>query len=217
VYVSAAKRLVSHLVDIGLPAGPSESIILADEHADPETVALDLMIEAEHGSDSSALLVTPAVELGHAVAERVETLAADAPEPRRTFLRDVFEGYGGVLLVDDIDQGIEVVNQYAPEHLQLRIADASAGVSRIVNAGEILLGSSTPFSVANYATGPNAVLPTGGTAKAWSPVSVRDFVKFTSVIEVDSHGLDELTPHVVSLADYEGFHTHAQAVRRRAD
>lgn len=217
VYVSAAKRLVSHLVDIGLPAGPSESIILADEHADSETVALDLMIEAEHGSDSSALLVTPAEALGRAVAERIEALATDVPEPRRTFLRDVFEGYGGVLLVESIDEAIEVVNEYAPEHLQLRIADPLARLSRIVNAGEILLGVSTPFSVANYATGPNAVLPTGGTAKAWSPVSVRDFLKFTSVISVEQRGLEELAPHVVSLADYEGFHTHAQAVRERVD
>jgi histidinol dehydrogenase len=214
-FVAAAKRLVSHIVDVGLPAGPSESIVLADEHASAETVALDLMIEAEHGSDSSALLVTPSEALATAVAARVDDLIDNVPESRRRFLLDVFEGYGGVLLVESMDEAVEFVNDYAPEHLQIQAADPHALATRITNAGEILLGKHTPFSVANYATGPNAVLPTGGNAKAWSPVSVREFMKSTSMVEVTEEGLSALSTHTVALAEYEGFFSHAEALRRR--
>lgn len=216
-YVAAAKRLVGHIVDVGLPAGPSESIILADDSADPWTVALDLTIEAEHGSDSSAVLVTSSEELASQVVPLIEELVARAPEPRRTFLNDVFGGYGGVLLTDSLEEAVEVVNEYAPEHLQLRTSDPLSLIERIEHAGEVLLGAHTPFSAANYATGANAVLPTGGRARVWSPVSVRDFMKYTSVVEVDESGLAELGPHVVALADYEGFHAHAEAIRRRRD
>lgn len=216
VYVAAAKRLVSHIVAVGLPAGPSESIVLADESADPTAVALDLMIEAEHGSDSSALLVTPSPGLAEQVVSHIEETVPSVPEPRRGFLKDVFQGYGGVLLVDTLAEGVAVVNAYAPEHLQIQAADPWSIAEGIVNAGEILIGPTTPFSVANYATGANAVLPTGGTSKAWSPVSVRDFMKFTSIVEVSASGLEDLSPHVVALADYEGFHTHAEAIRRRS-
>jgi len=216
-YVSAAKRLIASDVDVGLPAGPSESIILADESPDAHTVALDLLIEAEHGSDSSALLVTPSQALADRVAALLPALIERMPEPRRTFVSDVLSGYGGILTTGDMETAISVVNQFAPEHLQIRTREPFATLQSIRNAGEILLGEHTPFSAANYAIGANAVLPTGGKARTWSPVSVRDFVKYSSVVFATRDGYEALAPHVVALADYEGFFTHAEAIRRRKE
>lgn len=214
-YVAAAMREVSRHVHIGLPAGPSESIILADKNADPWRLSLDLMIEAEHGSDSSALLVTPSEPVAEAVAEIIPSLAEDVPEPRKTFLTDALTGYGGILSTRDLAQAVEVVNAYGPEHLQVQTADPYEVISSIENAGEILIGREAAFSIANYATGANAVLPTGGNALTWSPVSVRDFLKFQSVVQIDPAGYRAAEPHVLRLADYEGFYTHAAALRRR--
>ena len=215
MYVTAAKRLLYGTVDVGLPAGPSESVILADETADPYKTALDLMIEAEHGSDSSAILVTDSKKLGDETAEHINTLLKDISEPRKTFLEDVFSGYGGVILTENIEKGAEIVNRYAPEHLQIATSDPEKTAELIINAGEILLGQNTPFSIANYSTGANAVLPTGGMAKTFSPVSVRDFIKFSSVVKVDEKGLADIAPHAIALADYEGFVTHANALKLR--
>ncbi len=217
MYVSAAKRLVSDIVDIGLPAGPSESIVLADTSADPKFVALDLMIEAEHGSDSSALLVTPSRELAESVAATIETFLAELPEPRKTFVRDVMNGYGGIIVTDTMEEAVQVVNEFAPEHLQIQTRDPFELLSSIEHAGEILLGSNTPFSAANYAIGANAVLPTGGKAKTYSAVSVRDFIKYSSVIYMTKSGYETLKPHIMTLADYEGFFAHAFALRKRGE
>ena len=119
MYVTAAKRLLYGTVDVGLPAGPSESVILADKSADPYKTALDLMIEAEHGSDSSAILVTDSKELAESTKEQIESLLENITEPRKTFLKDVFTGYGGIILTVSIEAAADIVNQYAPEHLQI--------------------------------------------------------------------------------------------------
>lgn len=214
-YVAAAKRLLRDRVDVGLPAGPSESIILADATADAERVAVDLLIEAEHGSDSQALLVTPSAQLANEVARLAAAHIDATPEPRAGFLRDVFAGYGGVLVTSSLDEATDVVNAFAPEHLQIRTADPWETASRIRNAGETLLGAHSAFSLANYAAGANAVLPTGGYARTWSGVSVADFVKRTSVVEVSPGAYDEIARHVAVLAEYEGFHWHARAVSDR--
>lgn len=214
-YVAAAKREVAGAVDTGLPAGPTESIILADRYADPWKVSLDLMVEAEHGSDSQALLITPSRPLAEAVMEVLPELTAEAPEPRRSFLEDVFAGYGGVILSSSMEEGAEIVNAFAPEHLQIHTREPYDTLGLIRHAGEILLGEHSVFSLANYATGANAVLPTGGNARTWSPVSVRAFMKYSSVVHVTSAGYHNLRDHVIVLADYEGFHAHAQALRRR--
>ncbi len=215
MYVTAAKRILYGTVDVGLPAGPSESVILADKSADPYRAALDLMIEAEHGSDSSAILVTDSKELGDRTAENIEKLLEDISEPRKTFLEDVFSGYGGVIIAENMEKGAEIVNSYAPEHLQIATGNPEKTADMIINAGEILLGQNTPFSIANYSTGANAVLPTGGMAKTFSPVSVRDFMKFSSIVKVDEKGLSDIAPHVTALADYEGFVTHSNALKLR--
>ncbi|TFG63250.1 MAG: histidinol dehydrogenase [Spirochaetales bacterium] len=214
-YVAAAKRLLQGIVDTGLPAGPSESVILADGTADPNLVALDLLIEAEHGPDSSALLITPSAKLAQETAKLLPGLADMLPEPRRGYVKEVFSRYGGIILAGSMEEAADIVNLFAPEHLQIQASDPKALLPLIRNAGEILLGSSTPFSAANYAAGPNAVLPTGGMARTWSPVSVRDFMKFSSVIEITAEGLKGMAPHVKALAEYEDFPAHKNAFTGR--
>ncbi|MCX7787490.1 MAG: histidinol dehydrogenase [Spirochaetes bacterium] len=214
-FVSAAKRLVSSFMDVGMPAGPSEAIILADEKANPQLVALDLLIEAEHGSDSAAILITPDSTLAKEVAGILTQRMATIPEPRRTFITHVFQTYGGIILTDTMEEAVYVVNAFAPEHLQLQVEHPFDLLGQLHHAGEILLGSRTPFSVANYATGANAVLPTGGFARTYSAVSVRDFLKYTSIVQVTPKGFTSLKKHVQVLAEYEGFPSHAQAVIER--
>ncbi|MFO7848324.1 MAG: histidinol dehydrogenase, partial [Spirochaetia bacterium] len=214
-YVTAAKRAVSARVDTGLPAGPSESMILADDSADPRTTALDLLVEAEHGADSCALLITSSEKLAREAAEYASIFAAELPPERREFVNAVFSRYGGVLLVDSIEEGAELVNDFAPEHLQIRTAEPFTTMELIRNAGEILLGEHIPFSAANYSTGPNAVLPTGGAAKSYSPVSVTDFMKLSSVIYAEEGGYLKLAPKAASIAEYEGFAAHKRALSER--
>jgi len=214
-YVAAAKRAVRDVVDVGLPAGPTESMIVADSSADAMTVSRDLLIEAEHGADSQALLVTTHTELAAQVAAEIPGLIGGTPEPRKGFLTAMFREYGGVILADDLDEATDIVNEFAPEHLQLRLAYPEPFIDQVRNAVEILVGSQTPFSLANYAIGPNAVLPTGGGARVHSGVSVGDFQKRIAVMEITEEGYADIAPHVIQLADYEGFYWHAQALRDR--
>ncbi|NNM66677.1 MAG: histidinol dehydrogenase [Spirochaetales bacterium] len=216
-WVAAAKRQVSHRIDVGLPAGPSEAAILADSSAFPWKLALDLMVEAEHGSDSSVLLVTDSPELARQTAQYVGALAEGLEEPRKTFVRDVFSGYGAILVCSNIEEGAQIINDFAPEHLSIQTREPFTTLHLIRNASEILLGDNLPFSGANYAAGPNAILPTGGNAKTFGPLSVRDFIKFSSVIFATGTAYDELKSPVTVLSDYEGFKTHADAFRKRGE
>ncbi len=217
MYVTAAKRLLSSRVDIGLPAGPSESAVLADASAKPWKVALDLMVEAEHGSDSCALLVTTSENLARQTAQYIGALAEGLPEPRKTFVKDVFSGYGAIVVCETLEEGAAIINDFAPEHLSIQTEEPFTTLSLITNASEILLGDNLPFSGANYACGPNAILPTGGKAKTWGPTSVRDFMKYNSVVFATGAGYDALKGPVTTLADYEGFPSHADAFRKRGD
>jgi len=216
-YVTAAKRLLAGRLDPGLPAGPSESILWADCTANPRQICLDLLIEAEHGADSSALLVTDCAELGKRVQELLPDMIRQTPEPRKEFLTQVFsaQGYGGIILTDSPRACGEVINTYAPEHLSIQTASPWDSLGLVAHAGEILLGSSLPFSAANYLTGANAVLPTGGYAKTWSGVSVRDFLTYSSVVQVTPEGYKGLKDHVIALSEYEGFPRHAAALKDR--
>ncbi|MFW6368195.1 MAG: histidinol dehydrogenase [Spirochaetota bacterium] len=213
--VTAAKRIVSGMVDTGPPAGPTESMIIADSTADPWKLSLDLCTEAEHGLDSQALLVTPSEPIAEAVAEIVPEITASLPEPRREFVESVLGNYGGILLCDSIDQACEIANRFASEHLQIQTVDPWATASAIRDAGEILIGDNTPFSMANYATGANAVLPTGGWAHTHGSVSVADYVKRSSIVHVTQAGYAELSEHTARMGEYEGFAAHAAAVRMR--
>lgn len=214
-YVAAAKRLVAHVVDTGLPAGPSESMIVADKTADPWKLSLDLLTEAEHGDDSAATLLTPSAALAEAVQEVVESILEAIPEPRRSFAHSALTRYGGIVQVDSIAEAVRIVNRYAPEHLQLHVEDPFTLLPQVRRAGEILLGGNTPFALANYAAGPNAVLPTGGWARVHSPVSVRDFQTVSSVVYASQDATTRMTDLVSTIADYEGFPAHAAALRNR--
>ncbi|MBX3065289.1 MAG: histidinol dehydrogenase, partial [Anaerolineae bacterium] len=214
-YVSAAKRLLYGVVDVGLPAGPSESIILCDEKADPRLAALDLLVEAEHGSESAALLVTHSREVANAVLEALPTYIAELPEWRRKFVMDGLGSYGGILLTDSLAASIDFVNEYAPEHLEILTEDPFSTVNRIQNAGEILLGPFTPIPISNYCLGLNAILPTGGFARSFSSVSVWDFLKRSGIGYLNREGYKALRETTTTLADYEGFPAHAMAIRKR--
>jgi histidinol dehydrogenase len=213
LWVAAAKRLLSHLIDTGTPAGPSELIVLADETTDGRLAGLDLLIEAEHGPDSSAYLVTWSRQVADdaraAIPEYWRTMGAQ----RVDFSSSVLGGpIGGIVLAASEDEAIAFVNDYAPEHLQVLSKEPFRYLGRLRNAGEILLGEHTPATLGNFVVGPNHVLPTSGWAKTASAVSVFDFMKRSSIAYVTSAGYPELARHAHALATYEGFEAHAHAV-----
>jgi len=219
-YVAAAKRLLYGTVDVGLPAGPSEAITLADESASPELLARDLLIEAEHGPDSSSLLVTDSRSLAERVMALLPSKMAALPEWRQAFVRTVFEapeGTGGVVLAGSMREAIDFVNTYAPEHLEVQVREPFALLPELKNAGEILLGSRTPFCTANYSVGTNAVLPTGGFAHTFSCTTVYDFLKRTGIAYLAPEGYASLSETTRRLAEYEGFPAHANAVTERPE
>lgn len=215
-WVVAAKRLVAHLIDTGPPAGPSESIVFADGTADPELAAADLLIEAEHGPDSSAYLVTPSRTVAEGARAALARRWAELPEPRRGFVKIVLEGpRGGILLAPSLEAAYGFVNAYAPEHLGLLSAEPWAHLGRLENAAEILMGSWTPITLGNFVLGPNCVLPTGGWAKSFGPLSVTDFMKRSSIGYVTAGAYPTLARPAMLLAEYEGFPAHAAALRAR--
>ena len=214
-YVTAAKRVLSNYIDIGTPAGPSESIILADEKADPKKVALDWMIEAEHGPDSAALLVTHSKELVDQVVKVVEVQLTKISDKRREFVTTNLNTYGGVILTNSLEQSIEFTNEYAPEHMEVMTEKPFDILPMIKNAGEILLGDYTPITLCNFLLGPNAILPTGGNAKTVSSVSVFDFIKRSSIGYASKEGFERVRDYASIIARVEGFDTHALAVEDR--
>lgn len=215
-YVTAAKRVLVGQMDIGLPAGPSEGIILADAKADPEKVALDLMIEAEHGIDSAALLVTHSEELISRVSAIVERQLTKLSEKRRAFVSKVlFDGYGGAILTNSLEDSIAFVNDYAPEHMEVMTSEPFDVLPKIKNAGEILLGHYTPITLCNFLLGPNAILPTGGFAKTVSSVSIHDFIKRSSVGYASKEGFARVKEYAAYFANIEGFEAHELAVKER--
>ena len=214
-YATAAKRVLASHIDAGLPAGPSEAIILCDEHADPEKVALDWMIEAEHGPDSAALLVTHSKELVDKVIPLVNIQLEKISQKRKEFVSTNFTTYGGVILTDSLEESIAFVNEYAPEHMEVMTEKPFETLPKIKNAGEILLGDYTPVTLCNFVLGPNAILPTGGFAKTYSSVSVHDFLKRSSVGYASKDGFEKVRKHAAKFAEFEGFDTHGLAVKER--
>jgi histidinol dehydrogenase len=211
--VVAAKRLVADLIDTGTPAGPSESIIFADGTVAGGLCALDLLIEAEHGADSSVWLVTPDADIVDAALRALpEYFALMSPE-RARFAEAVLKGpQGGVMLCPDAESAVAFINDYAPEHLQIMSREPMSWLGAFQHAGEILLGEYTPSTLGNFVLGPNHVLPTGGWAKTASALSVFDFMKRTSLGHVTRDGFERLAPYARVIARYEGFDAHANAV-----
>jgi len=212
-WVVAAKRLLADRIDPGPPAGPSEAIILADDTANGHVAGLDLLIEAEHGPDSSAYLVTGSRRVAEEALAAIPGYWQRMGAQRVDFSSSVLGGpRGGVVLARDMDDAIAFVNEYAPEHLEIQSKEPFAHLGRIENAGEVLLGEHTPVCIGNFVLGPNAVLPTNRAARTHSPLSVFDYLKRMSVGYVTRAGYDSVAGHVHAFATYEGFDAHANAV-----
>ena len=212
-YVVAAKSVLAQVIDTGLPAGPSEAIIFADDGIDGGLAALDLLIEAEHGPDSAAYLVTHSRRVAEQALAALPGHWARMTPQRVAFSRAVLTGpRGGIVLTGSVEESYAFINDFAPEHLEILSLDPFAHLGRITEAAEILLGPHTPVTLANFVLGPNAVLPTSRWARTYGPLSVTDFVKRSSIGYVTSVAYPELARNARLLADYEGFSSHANAV-----
>lgn len=218
-WVVAAKRLLAEVTDVGLPAGPSESIIFADETVDGRIAGLDLLIEAEHGPDSSAYLVTHSRKVAEDAMAALPGYWSAMTLPQRVeFSKTVVQGSrGGIVLAPSLEEAYRFVNDYAPEHLEILSVEPFRHLGRIVNASEVLLGTRTPITIANFLLGPNGVLPTGGWARTWGPLSVTDFMKRSSIGYVTTPAYDGLARRAKILSEYEGFSSHANAVSEIRD
>ncbi len=214
-YVSAAKRLLSHIMDPGMPAGPSEAIVLADETADPWNTALDLLNEAEHGPDSASVLVTTSEILAEKVQQFLPEIIAKLPQQRQDFCSRSLSNYGGIMICKTMDDAIAFCNDYAVEHLLMKVADPDHVLDRLDNSGEILIGETTPIVLGNFGIGINAVLPTGRKAMTQDCTSVWAFLKRTSLSYVTAAGYHSLKGPVETLARYEGFDGHANVISSR--
>jgi histidinol dehydrogenase len=212
-WVAAAKRIVSDFVDVGTPAGPSETIVMADGTTSGRLAALDLLIETEHGPDSSGYLVTWDEQVARDAIAAFAGFYKHMSAQRVDFASAVLAGpLGGVVLARDEEDAIAFINYYAPEHLQILSKEPKRYLNRIKHAGEILLGEYAPSTLANFVVGPSHVLPTGGWAQTGSALSVHDFLKRTSIVNITKQGYDTLAPHAKAFADYEGFDAHGNAV-----
>jgi len=194
--------------------GPSESVIVADDSANPRVLAADLLNEAEHGPDSASLLLTQSEKLAELVSVEVERQLDLLPEWRRSFAESSISRFGGAFLVQDLDEAAAFVNEYAPEHLQLATRNPEELLLQIAHAGEVLLGD-TPFAAANFVLGVPATLPTGRFARVSSGVTARTFLKTSSVGRSSPEALARLAPAIIALAEHEGFPAHANAIRER--
>ena len=213
-WVVAAKRLLSGVMDTGLPAGPSEALIFADDTINGGLAALDLLIEAEHGPDSSAYLVTHSRRVAEEALAALPLHWAKMTEQRVGFSRTVLTGgkTGGIILTSSLQESYDFINAYAPEHLEVLSTEPYDHLGKITEAAEILLGQHTPCSIGNFGLGPNAVLPTSRWARTYGPLSVTDFVKRSLIGYVTAAGFPLLAGHAHTLAVYEGFSSHALAV-----
>ena len=213
IYVATAKKLVYGAVDIDMIAGPSEILILADGTADPRCIAADLMSQAEHDALASAVLVTTSAEVAMRVGEQLQRQAASMP--RREIIEQSLADYGAVIICKTLDQAVALANELAPEHLEVVCAEGMQLLGRLDNAGSIFVGGYSPEPLGDYYAGPNHVLPTSGTARFFSPLSVDDFVKKTSFISYTEQALRSACDDIVTIAEREGLYAHANAVKVR--
>ncbi len=213
IYVASAKRMVFGMVGIDGIAGPSEVVILADESARPEFVASDMLAQAEHDALASSILVTTSVRLATAVQESIIRLMSILP--RRNLIAASLSNRGAILIVRGISHAIQIVNELAPEHLEIISKDEEAVLKRIKNAGSIFLGNYSPVALGDYFAGPNHVLPTERTARFSSPLSVDTFMKKSSVIRYSKGAMDAVGEKVALFAEHEGLTAHALSARLR--
>jgi histidinol dehydrogenase len=214
-YVTAAKMILQNseaMVSIDMPAGPSEVLVIADETADAEFVAIDLLSQAEHGADSQAILVSTKETDISAISDALEKQLSELP--RKDFASKAIEN-SFILVVDDSDEAIQFSNRYAPEHLIINTKDADRLAENVTNAGSVFIGPWTPESMGDYASGTNHTLPTYGYARMYSGVSMSSFQKFITMQKISEKGLKDLGPTVETLAELEGLDAHKKAVSLR--
>ena len=213
IYVTAAKKLVFGIVDIDMIAGPSEIFIIADDSGNPEFIAADLLSQAEHDEQAIPILITTSRQLANKVISELKSQAKRSA--RSQIIKNSLSKNCKIFFVKNLKDAARISNSFAPEHLELAVKYPNRLLKLIDSAGAVFLGHFTPEAIGDYAAGPNHVLPTGGTARFFSPLGVYDFYKRTSLISCNKAGLKNLAEPVMNIAEIEGFHAHAEAVRIR--
>ena len=213
IFVAEAKRMVFGDVDIDMVAGPSEILVIADKSARADFIAADLLSQAEHDELAYPLFITDSLDLATDVVKELDIQKKSLS--RSEIIDNCLKNNCICFVVKDIDEGIELSNKIAPEHLELMIEDPDKMIDKVQNAGAIFLGKFTPEAIGDYAAGPNHVLPTGGTARFFSPLGVYDFVKRSSLISFNEKSLKDIAPTVKGIAEAEGLTAHAKAVEIR--
>lgn len=213
IFVATAKKLLFGEVDIDMIAGPSEILILADETAEPSYLAADLMSQAEHDKLASSILVTTSAEIAQKtkeeLARQVQTLS------RREIIEESLQRFGAIFVCETTDQAVELANRLAPEHLEVMMADPVSYIGKLDNAGSVFLGKYSPEPLGDYYAGPNHVLPTSGTARFFSPLSVDAFIKKSSYIYYTQEALANAKDDIILLAERERLTAHANSIRVR--
>lgn len=213
VYVAAAKKQLYGTVDIDMIAGPSEILVIADETANPKFLAADLMSQAEHDTMASAILLTTSETIAHEtiaqITEQIESLS------RKEIIEKSLDQFGAVILCSGLREAVEFANELAPEHLEVCVANPMEYIGKIDNAGSVFLGNYSPEPLGDYFAGPNHVLPTSGTARFFSPLSVDSFIKKSSFIYYTEEALQQAGRDIVALAETEGLTAHANSIRVR--
>ena len=213
LFVVLAKRQVFGVVDIDQLPGPTEALVVADDSADPASVAIDLLAQAEHDPQASAVLITPSRRLAERVNREIEELLKRLS--RREIIEASMARNGGIVLTNSIEEAIDLANDYAPEHMCLLIDDPWSKLGLVRNAGGVFVGEACAEALGDYVVGPSHVMPTGGTARFSSALNVWDFVKIISVFGLNQQGVEQLAPAAITLAEAEGFTAHALAIRLR--
>lgn len=213
IFVTAAKKLVFGDVDIEFPAGPSEVLILADDSANPEFIACEVLAQAEHDPNASCFVVTDSEEIAYNTLEEVNKKAPRVV--RKQIVEESLEKNGIIILTNNFEEAINITNKYAPEHLVIMTKNDEETLSKIKNAGSIFLGLYSPVACGDYGSGTNHVLPTGGGAKMYSGLSTESFIKKPTVQTITREGLENLYSTCVPIAEYEGFFAHADSIKTR--
>lgn len=215
IFVATAKKQLYGVVDIDMIAGPSEILIVADESANPRYLAADMMSQAEHDRMASAILITPSRELAEKTVQEVyrqmETLS------RKEIIAEALDRFGGVIICENMEEAVDFANELAPEHLEICVNNPFDYVGRLDNAGSVFMGHYSPEPLGDYFAGPNHVLPTGGTARFFSPLSVDDFIKKSSFIYYPQAEIQKAAPDIIRLAETEELTAHANSIRVRVE
>ena len=213
IYVTLAKKLAFGYVDIDMLAGPSEILVLADETANPRYVAADMLSQAEHDPMASSVLVTTSEDVAIEVKKELEQQLKELS--REEIASEALENYGALIVAQDLTEAIKVTNQFAPEHLEVKVDDPFSILGKLKNAGAIFLGEYAAEPIGDYVAGPNHVLPTGGSARFYSPLNIDDFIKKSSVISYSKEGLEKVKDDAIKIAEVEGLDAHANSVKVR--